>query len=61
MRAKAHVSVQATGKEKGDQSLARPITACGFAIRPFPSPTSLRLVGDGLSCQKDRHLHKTSG
>lgn len=30
----ARVSVQATGKEKGDQSLTRPITAGDFAIRP---------------------------
>jgi len=38
---KARVSVQATGKEKGDQSLTRPVTASGFAIRPFPPPASM--------------------
>jgi hypothetical protein len=56
----ARVSVQATGKEKGDPSLARPVTASVFAIRPFPLPASPRLAGSGLPSQKDRHLHKKS-
>jgi len=34
---KARVSVQATGKEKGDLTLARPITASCFTMRPFPA------------------------
>jgi len=57
---KARVSFQATGKEKGDHPLARPITACVNAIRPLSPPESVWLAGGSLSSQKDRQLHKTS-
>jgi hypothetical protein len=52
--------IQATGKEKGDQTLARPMTASVLTIRPFPPPTSLRLVSGSPTSQKGGHLHKTS-
>jgi hypothetical protein len=45
---RARVSVQAIGKEKGDQSLTRPITAGDFAIRPFAPPASSWLAGGSL-------------
>ena len=46
------VSVQATGKEKGDHTLARPITASIFTIRLFPPLAGLRLASGGFTPRK---------